>query len=144
MIKILAFSLWAIIATLGVAYLQLPSQNGPVKNEEAAPAPASGETHTFSIALLEKGELIGHLVTRIEYQMESAFPESATMPIRTIIEDGVLQAVSSIGISRFRKIDEDLLKEVGDRLVTQLNEGDPAIPLSSAKLTRTELMMRKN
>lgn len=143
MIKILAFSLWAIVATLGVAYLQIPSQSTAEQKEKGEPLPVKGQTHTFSVALLEKGELVGHLVTRIAYEMKEPFPAGDTIPLKTIMEDATLDVVSRIGAARFRKVDEALLKDVGAQLVTRLNEGTPAIPVRSAELMRTELMMRK-
>ena len=142
MIKSLVISIWAIIVTVGVVFV--PGLFASDDNEDE-PAPAvliDHRTDTMSAALFERGRVIGHFTTRINYQLPDGAVDPDVIPVDQIIMDGLFELIHKIKPRDMAKLREGQLAGMGDDLAELLNNRSTPLPITNVRFDSARLMLK--
>lgn len=142
MLKIAAFSLWAVIATVAVAWTQMPSNEAKSDGPQSAEGFQKDQTRTLSVALLEEDKVIGHFVTKIYYEGQEATSGEPEVLTDIMIEDALYDVIYELEEATIANLNNRRLGEIARELEEKMSEKNPSHPIRSVRLEDTQLLLR--
>lgn len=141
MLKTIILSVWGALVTIGAVYANMHFSSQSEEVEVETVSFENYTTDTLTIAIFNKGKVIGHLVTRIKYELPDTMSQDGPVPIKVMIEDGLYEVVYKMRVGKLMKLQDEDLSEIGKNLTQLLNTRKTPLPIANAMLHDTQILM---
>jgi len=130
------------MVAIGIVYYQtLPETAAADAGAEKLPT-QSHKTNTLTIALFKKGKVIGHLTTRITYDVALSGAEPAEGLLDFIIEDRLHKVVYDNGDPGMKRKRDEIEKDISEKLQLLFDNDEAGHKIRNIKLTKTNFLIK--
>ena len=144
MLNSILISVWAILVTLAVFSLQQGNGDDESNGKETVIELIDHRTDAISTALFDDGKVVGHLTTRIHFQLQKGTEELVPVALDLIIEDGLFDVTFNMKAHELIKLKENDLKSLASKLQQTLGQRKTPLAIRNVRFENTRLMLKSS
>jgi len=100
------------------------------------------KTNTLSVALFKNGKVVGHLTTRVSFELPVASGKSLPVPLSMIVGDGLHEVAYGMQTKQLVRLREREIGEIETRLTKILNERRTPLQVRNLRMENTSLLTK--